>query len=203
MSETPLTPPSPDPAEPELARVLARIANEDARALLRELWQEATWHPIARRRLIETWDGSLDHVLSDREKAFLSLDWLEETLGDTARLRSLAAKAAQVFPAPLSPTQTVDDVLAELARDARRARKRSITEALFTRLGASPELRRAYREMICSPWYLALSNRDQHLADLALIEHMEGSTPDLEELRQAIIRNYPPPSASSADRRRS
>jgi hypothetical protein len=201
MTETPQIPSASEPEE--LAHALARLAHEDARAWLREAWEVARWHPLACRRLLETWDGSLDHVLSEREKALLSLSWLEETLGDTVRLQALAAKAEQVFPAPPAPAQTFDDVLTALERDARRARKRSITEALFTRLGASPELRRAYLEMICSPWYLALSARDQHLADLALLEHVEGSTPDLENLRQAIIRNYPPPSASSADRRRS
>lgn len=203
MSETPLTPPSPDSAEPELARVLARIANEDARALLRELCELARQCDArALSSVLFAWDRRLDAFLNDGDRLLLGVAVLEERWGATPTLATLrAAIETRCPPSPPYQPASLDDLLEDLETEARRASKRRVTRPILDRYLTNDRVQAAIDELTLSPWFQGLQARDRLLAELAVIEEIEGVSPETERMRHDIIRLWPPTTdASTGDR---
>jgi hypothetical protein len=174
-------------ANPDFTQALARVASDEIRGLLVRLWQAVRWHPTACRHLMEIWDGSLDHLLSEEERFDASLQLAEADLGSTWMLQRLSDDFDALCPmeGPRS-APTLEDDLARLERRVTSERRWQLTKELYELAGQHPDCWKALWALGEEVFWELLSPRDRMLLRLAVIEQHLGPSEHVEDLRRQI-----------------
>lgn len=180
-----------DPTDDHLSAVLARIDREEVKAVVRRLWNLAGEDPDLRYQVLVLWERRFDGVLKDAERLHVSLLLLTRALGEHDDLRALQAELDARFPWPDEP-ETLDELIDDLERAARRAAKQRVIRPLREMELGNERLAQALDELEQSPWFQCLGTREKLLAELDVIEQVEGVSPETERIRQDILRLWPP-----------
>lgn len=175
-------------ANPDFTQALARVASDEIRGLLVRLWQAVRWHPTARRHLMEIWDGSLDHLLSEEERFDASLQLAEADLGTTWLLERLRDDFEALCPIESHnrSSRTLEDDLARLERRVTSERRWQLTKELYELAGQHPDCWKALWALGDEVFWELLSPRDRMLLRLAVIEQHLGPSEHVEDLRRQI-----------------
>ncbi len=171
--------------ETDFDPVLSRVTSDTIRSLLTRLWQAVHWHPTARRHVMEIWDGTLDHLLSEEERFDASLQLAESDLGSTWAIQQLNADFETLYPTT-PPSRTLEEDLERLERRVASERRWQLVKQLHELADQHPDCWKALCALGDEVFWEMLSPRDRMLLRLAVVEQHLGPSEAIEDLRRQI-----------------